>query len=469
MNILRTKNIYSWLITDDTELRLKLWRVLRFRDKGYFHNAAYKMRIWDGYVDFFDKDSGRFLTGLLPEIKAALKHYGVTYEEDDLRQPFTFTHQEVNKNFLTGVELRDYQVEYINQSIKHHRGLVYAPTSAGKTFVLVGILKALGPKVPTLILCPTKDLVEQNYDEIKKMGIETVGRINSNHNSPNMITCMTWQSWHKFQPYSKSVRALVVDEIHDMMSAGPKRIYRQLENCNVRIGVSATPFKFGGTDNKHKYEVKGHMGPVFFVKSAEDGKPTTKELQKRNILSSADLTFYEYKGTTELPQFLLYVDVVTHAIAENIEYHDTVARLANGLKGRTLIMVDRIRQGDLLQERIPGAIWVRGKDNAKTRKGVINTLKTCKDDVVAIATTKIFNTGVNVFLHNLINAAGGKADHTIIQRLGRGLRVADDKTNLKYYDFYFKNNEYLEEHSGIRVKILEKEGHTVVIKKELDF
>ena len=53
--------------------------------------------------------------------------------------------------------------------------------------------------------------------------------------------------------------------------------------------------------------------------------------------------------------------------------------------------------------------------------------------------------------------------------MGRGLRTADDKDMLKYYDFIFENNEYLETHSKKRVKILKKEGHDVEIKKELDF
>ena len=62
---------------------------------------------------------------------------------------------------------------------------------------------------------------------------------------------------------------------------------------------------------------------------------------------------------------------------------------------------------------------------------------------------------------NLINAAGGQADHQIIQRLGRGLRIASDKKHLMYYDFIFELNEYLEKHSHKRIKVLKKEGHVV--------
>ena len=44
---------------------------------------------------------------------------------------------------------------------------------------------------------------------------------------------------------------------------------------------------------------------------------------------------------------------------------------------------------------------------------------------------------------SLINAAGGQADHLIIQRMGRGLRTAEDKESLKYFDFMFNINDYL--------------------------
>lgn len=477
MTLIRIENTYSWLTTTDGETKAKLWKALRFREKGYFHSAAYKQRIWDGYIDFFHKESGRFLTGLLPEVRGALQHYGVPFTEQDDRLALKFTTSEVNEDFLGGVKLRDYQVKNINLAVKHQRGLVFAPTSAGKTLIVVGCLKTLPENTPTIIICNRKGLVDQNYEEIKGMGFTKVGRIYDSICEPNVITCLTWQSWDKYKKYAKHVRALLVDEIHDMMSAGVKAVYRQLTNCSYRVGLSATPFKFGGEDLKQKYEVKGYIGPVFYTETeevVEGGKPTkkgrltTKHLQERNILSSADLVFYEFKGP-ELPPYLTYVDAVTHGLAENYHFHDAVSQLALNQKGRTLIIVERIKQGDELLERMPGALWVRGQDNMKTRKEVIHRLKTEKDNLVAIATAGIFNTGINVFVHNLINAAGGQADHTIIQRLGRGLRRADDKQNLKYYDFLFRNNEYLEKHSRKRIKILEREGHTVVVKDRMEF
>ena len=142
--------------------------------------------------------------------------------------------------------------------------------------------------------------------------------------------------------------------------------------------------------------------------------------------------------------------------------------MAKKQKGRTLILVDRIAHGDALHNLLPGSLWVQGKDNAETRKSVIKELQKAKENLIAIATQQIFNTGINVHPNNLINAAGGQADHMIIQRMGRGLRTADDKERLNYFDFVFDINDYLLDHSNKRIDILGKEGHEIEIQ-DIDF
>ena len=69
----------------------------------------------------------------------------------------------------------------------------------------------------------------------------------------------------------------------------------------------------------------------------------------------------------------------------------------------------------------------------------------------------------------MINAMGGKADHDIIQRMGRGLRRAEDKNGLQFFDFVFNINEYLLDHSLHRIKVLKGEGHEVQVRDEIDF
>jgi superfamily II DNA or RNA helicase len=334
------------------------------------------------------------------------------------------------------------------------------------TNIMVSILKALPSGCPTLVLANKKSLVEQNYEEIVKWGFQNVGRLYGKYKDPGVITCATVQSLHKMEPLLDKVKVLVVDEIHENMSKEPKKYFNKMKSCSVRAAVSATPFKFGGKDLCQKWLVKGYFGPSLKSKSA-GGVLTTSHLQERGMLSKSRCIFYPVREPDL--KYEIYMDAVTRGIAENWHFHEMIKNLVSRLEGRTLILVERIAQGDSLASLIPGSLWVQGKDDLETRKMVIDKLKTSKERVVSIGTQQIFTAGINVMTHNVINAAGGQADHHIIQRVGRGLRTADDKDILNYYDFVFHNNDYLLEHSKKRIKILKKEGHEIIIKDDIDF
>jgi superfamily II DNA or RNA helicase len=468
MTIITVNNDISILETDNKLLVSHLFETLRFRDRSYFHNPRYKAKLWDGFTNFFNKNNGRFLSGLLPEVYGVCKHFNETVEFVDNRTKVDFAIKSIDKDFLIPfvpkggreITLEDYQVELVNQSIKNKRGIIFAPTSAGKSVVMLSILKSLPPNTKTLILQNRKTLAAQNYEEYVSWGLQNVGRIWQGYNEPNTFTVSTVQSIEKAEHILKDTEVLLVDEIHDMMSAGPKNIYRKLKNCSVRIAVSATPFKHGEKDKIQKFYVKGFFGPVFKIQSAQGGVLTTKELQDRGRLSKSHCTFHTIKS----PQldYEVYIDAVTKGLVENDEFHQKVVNLTFDMKGRTLILVERIAHGDALKNLIPHAYWVKGQDNNETRKDVIDRLQK-SEECIAIATHGIFNTGINVFVHNLINAAGGQAEHLIIQRMGRGLRTAEDKDILNYHDFVFDINPYLHKHSKKRIKILKDQGHEVIV------
>lgn len=332
------------------------------------------------------------------------------------------------------------------------------------TMVMVCIIRAIKEGIPTLILQNRRGLAQQNYDELIRLGVKNVGTCWGGAIKPNIITVATVQSLAKIKKLLPYFKVLLVDEIHDMMSTQPKAVYKVMKNASVRIAMSATPFKYGGSDKVQKYMVKGFFGPTLEIECAREdgGILTTKGLQKRGRLSKSHCTFFPVREPNL--EYELFMDAYTFGVAENQDFHQMVKRLALAQKGRTLILVERLAHGDALHAMLPGSIWVRGEDTDTIRKAAINQLQTHEGECIAIATHGIFNTGVNVFVHNLVNAAGGQAEHQIIQRMGRGLRTAKDKTILQYYDFIFYNSEYLLKHSKKRIKILTKEGHQVEMK-----
>jgi superfamily II DNA or RNA helicase len=468
---LHIDNVFSQLLTDDQEFRDKLWAAMRFREKGYFFSPAFKQHRWDGYREFFSKKNGKFLTGLLPEVEYALRKYNHDFTATDKREQIKFPFQNVDNQFLNkwmppdapGITLYDYQVDLINQAIKYKRGIVKAPTGAGKTGIFIGILRAL-PSVPALVIQDTKDLCEQNYDNLVKWGFKNVGMYYGSTKKtqrPNIITCVTVQSLKKLEPIFPKIKAIFVDEVHDLISDVPVSVYKKLIWTPIRIGISATPFK----DKTHRFKVRGHFGAPFKTKATESGELTTAELQQRGILSGSVCTFYEV-DEPQIP-YEIYQDAVKYGLEENHHLHEMVKKIALAEKGRRLIIVERLAQGDSIAAMIPGACWIQGKDDVSLRKAVVEKLKSA-DNIIAIVSQKLISKGLDVKIHSLINVAGGKAAHSMIQRMGRGLRLAGDKDILHYYDFLFNINDYLRDHSEERIKIIRQEGHPLVIKEEFD-
>lgn len=475
--VLRLHNDYSWLQTHDQDLLNRLWYALRVPARNYFMSTAYKQKRWDGMVEFFKKTSGMFLTGLLPEIMAGLRMMKKPYSIIDNRTKISWAQTSIDNQFLNQclpagfdpITLHDYQVDYVHQAFKFNRGLICAPTGSGKTYIMISVLKSLPPGTKVLFMTKASSLVDQNYKEMTTWGVKNLGRYYGGYKEPADVMCITSHkdTFLGIKDMLPQFQVLIVDEVHECMSDVPLAAYRRMKNAGIRLGFSATPIKFGGTDQEQKWTVKGYFGPIFKTTTTESGYLTTKSLQDRGILAPSRCTFYpirEPKNIVHEP----YGDAVTLGIEQNMYLHQTVQRLAQSLKGRTLILVERLDQGEFLHQLLPGSHWISGSVDLDDRFKVFKELKH-GSSVIAIAMRHIITAGINVFVHNMINASGGQADHNIVQQMGRGLRCAEDKEILDYYDFMFKINPYLDKHSKHRIKTLKKEGHEIVIKEEIDF
>jgi hypothetical protein len=93
-------NDFSQLQTDNQDVHKYLCENLRFRQKGYQFTPLYKSRKWDGYVNFFSAKTGKFLTGILPEVYLVSKRIDGQIEIEDNRNQINFDHQSIDKDFL---------------------------------------------------------------------------------------------------------------------------------------------------------------------------------------------------------------------------------------------------------------------------------------------------------------------------------------------------------------------------------
>jgi DNA repair protein RadD len=144
--------------------------------------------------------------------------------------------------------LRPYQDEAVQAAVRAKNGIIVLPTGSGKSLVIAGIVNATAGR--TLVLQPSKEILESNYDKICRsgftgasifsasMGIKRVGR----------CTYATIGSIiHKLELFA-DVETVIIDECHLVNAKGGQyeRLIKTLSPPRL-IGLSATPYRLHTT------------------------------------------------------------------------------------------------------------------------------------------------------------------------------------------------------------------------------
>ncbi|MDD1725367.1 MAG: DEAD/DEAH box helicase family protein [Euryarchaeota archaeon] len=135
--------------------------------------------------------------------------------------------------------LRDYQRDALDSWTQAgKRGTVVLPTGAGKTIVAVGAIGRL--QVPTLVIAPTLDLVEQWRGTLAgEFGIE-IGAFGGGDNVLKPLTVSTYDSAYlRAVELGNRFGLVVFDEVHHLPAAGYRHI-AEMFLARARLGLTAT-------------------------------------------------------------------------------------------------------------------------------------------------------------------------------------------------------------------------------------
>ena len=127
-----------------------------------------------------------------------------------------------------------------------------------------------------------------------------------------------------------------------------------------------------------------------------------------------------------------------------------------------LILVNHIAHGEAvfkhLEDNLPDrkVYFIRGEVEIEERARVIREMEE-NNNVVCVAISAIFSTGVNIKnLHMIVFAAGGKSFIRTIQSIGRGLRLNKNKEKLVIIDIA-DQLKYSKSHAERRMEIYTQE------------
>ena len=274
-----------------------------------------------------------------------------------------------------------------------------------------------------------------------------------------------------------NTRAVVCDEAHRAGAESYWKVFHYLTNARVKVGLT-------GTLDKTKKISMAHIRGLF---GKDLVKVTNKQMIERGVSARPHIRLVPIdeptdlepriqatmmaKGYSQLPT----ADLLSYQIAYDLgvvhnEYRNrVVAELAYKASSKldkqaVLIMVTSIEHGELIGEQLDklGAEYqfLQGKDDSATREKAIDDIVSGKLKIVIA--TKIFEAGIDIpNLKVLILCDALKSYISVIQKIGRVLRVMPDKRDVFIFDIVDRTQNSLFKHAQDRVRYYKDEGFEV--------
>jgi superfamily II DNA or RNA helicase len=461
----------------DPATRRKMSAALKFMLPYAYHMPAYKLGRWDGMIRFCDV-GGRTYLNLLDTLLPILQNAGYDIEIDDHRQTWNLKFEQIDENYLSSIQwpkghthegqdivLRDYQIDAINNFLEHLQSLQEIATAAGKTIITATLSKLCEQYGRTIVIVPNKSLVTQTEEDYRNIGLDVGVFYGDRKDYGHQHTICTWQSLNvllkkskkktadiNIQEFIDGVICIMVDEVHQAKADVLKELLTGVfANVPIRWGLT-------GTIPKAEYEfisLKASLGEVINRISAHS-------LQEQGVLSNCEVKVLQLKddvGYPNYPSELKYLSTD----ANRIDYLATVIKdIANA--GNTFVLIDRIKTGEMLIERIPDAMFVRGATKNEERKETYDEVATGNDSLI-IATYGVASVGINIpRIFNLVLIEPGKSFVRVIQSIGRGIRKAHDKDFVQIWDIT-SNCKYSKRHLTTRKKYYREAKYDFHIEK----
>ena len=367
---------------------------------------------------------------------------------------------------VTNFQLRDYQEAAFQQCIKRGRGIVLHPTSAGKTPIIAALAlhySALSkPNKPVLVIVPDPGLALQMFNDLDRFGVESLAIWHRETDivdfSPYKVIIVSHKLlWVRKQDAIKMFGdscVVLIDECH-MLNKG--------NLINKFVDKLTTQIRFGFTGTmpdtvESQWNVIGKIGPII----AEE---KSYVLSERGYIAGvkAFCCVLNYQGSPPATQ-----GSVLQQYANDIKWlsahkyrTETVSKLAAATTKNTLILVDRLASGLLIQERLQQicgkqVFFVSGEMEIEVREQVKKIMES-NNDVVCIAMMKIFRQGISINnIHYVILAALGRGRSRFIQAIGRGRRLHTDKFYMILFDI-IDNVGYCMQHGHDRIAVYQQE------------
>jgi len=461
----------------DLNTRKKMEKELKFFMPYAYHVPAYKLGRWDGCVSYFSIGGATYLNllhRLLPIIVNENYQVDILDQRNDWDLKFqlvdetTFQHKVwPEKHPVAGqpVTLRDYQIEIVNKYLETPHCLQEIATGAGKTLITAALSERVEKYGRSIVIVPNKDLVRQTFEDYENLGLDVGVYFGDKKDIGKTHTICTWQSLNSIkkrfrdgldemslQDFAEDVVCVIVDEVHQAKADVLKDLLtKEFNHIPLRWGLTGTIPKAD-----HEFvSLQACLGEVVNRLSA-------KTLQEEGVLSQCHVNVVQMKEITEYNNYQSELSYLT-TNKPRIEYVSELIKKIS-LSGNTLVLVDRIKGGQMICDNIPNSQFVSGEMKSIDRKDAYDDINEGTNQVV-VATYGVAAVGINIpRIFNLVLLEPGKSFVRVIQSIGRGIRKAEDKDSVEIWDIT-STAKFSKKHLTERKKFYKEANYPFTIEK----
>lgn len=359
------------------------------------------------------------------------------------------------------IVLRAYQQEAVDKIVwdmqNDGNSLCVVATGGGKSIIIAETVKIYNE--PTLILQPTKEILEQNYEKLKayvphdEIGVYSASM---DRKEINRYTFATIQSIYKRPEDFVDFGFFIIDEAHTL---NPKqmtgmfmkfikkinelRYSKGLKPIKV-VGFTATAYRLDmmyvdwGTEaarcvttikliNRMKgFFWKRILINITMAQLIELGYLCAPKYIEVPLVTQAECPLNKSRSEFDMGAFDLMMESKKERMLRAVTYGESISK-------SVLVFCSSVKQATDLSVLTPGAAVVSGKSNKKERTRVIEGFKN--------GTIKtVFNVGVLVAgfdhpaLDCIVLARPTRSIMLYVQMVGRGVRIAPGKTHCNVID-----------------------------------
>ena len=383
------------------------------------------------------------------EIKQALVKKGYPVEDNS---KFRESDKNIGADLAEGIELRDYQEEYIEKAHEKKAAVLANPAGSGKTVTSIGLMTKID--APTLILVPQRNLVGQWKRELLDKTTLTEDQIGEYHGDTKKMNDVTIATYHmageKTNIFRKEWGLIIFDEVHHI----PSKLFRKTADLQStrRIGLSASPVR-EDTKEREIFALIGQEIGSDWARFFAEGHVVKPDVEIQLVEWASDHYRHKYEEASGIKKAII--------ASKNPAKKQNLEEILDEHEGdKTIIFCDWIDQGETLSEEydIP---FVSGETDFEDREEYFEKFR--NDELTTIIVSRIGDEGLDLpdAEIGIVMSGQGGSRRQATQRAGRVMRPFGDAQVYMVATKGSNEEDFVKQ----QVELLKEKGVPVTVKE----